>query len=280
MCSSCESCCPTMNWLKLCITARSLQLVWRHSLLIWVAWLALGATPGHSAAMCNVQQKTVQGNIIGDVLVLSAGSLAYEGPHPAEPAITNAAACAHHCGLLPDCNAWTFCSKRSGCSNGCSAWAKQHPKLPQGGPEERNPIQADLPVTGFGPWTFPHNANGCQYSFDTDSTSDAWPYGLCTLKRVRNPQSPPLYSQPNASTSSDGWVSGTISVSLDCKGLPANVCKGCGASNNPGACLKCARDPAAQFSKKPIRYIINSGNKVQDTCAICANLTDTTQHNR
>jgi hypothetical protein len=64
------------------------------------------------------------------------------------------------------------------------------PAVPPGGPEKRDPVDADLPIRGFGPWTYPQTQNGCQYSFNTYSTSDAWPYGICTLKRVPDPKRP------------------------------------------------------------------------------------------
>lgn len=78
----------------------------------------------------------------------------------------------------------------------------------------------------------------------------------------------------NKAASAEGWISGTYDVSGDCQGLPASVCKQCGQSKNPDKCLKCARDPRAQFSKKPINYLIKQGNKAQSACAVCAGLGD------
>lgn len=67
------------------------------------------------------------------------------------------------------------------------------PAVPTKGVADPDPTNVDLPVNGFGSWTFPQTENGCQYSFDSDSTSDAWPYGLCSLKRVADPKNPKLY---------------------------------------------------------------------------------------
>lgn len=64
----------------------------------------------------------------GDVLILSAGSMRYTGPHPVAPAIADAGACADACGNLPGCNAWTFCSSQHGCGTGCKAWSAKYPK--------------------------------------------------------------------------------------------------------------------------------------------------------
>ena len=57
-----------------------------------------------------------------------------------------------------------------------------------GPPPKPNPTELNLPVLMFGPWTFPHSKNGCQYSFDTDKTTDQWPFGLCTLYDVPDPE--------------------------------------------------------------------------------------------
>lgn len=78
----------------------------------------------------------------------------------------------------------------------------------------------------------------------------------------------------------EGWVSGTFAVSVDCQGLPASVCQLCGGSKDPEKCLKCARDSRAQYSKKPIKYLLNQGNKAQDACAVCASLSDTEVQDR
>uniref|UniRef100_A0A383VEC9 Apple domain-containing protein n=1 Tax=Tetradesmus obliquus TaxID=3088 RepID=A0A383VEC9_TETOB len=247
---------------------------------------------GSAVIQCTVESATVPQNIEGDVLVLAAGTLAYTGPHPSSPTLTSAAECANACGLLPGCNAWTFCSRQSGCGSGCSSWVAKHPKMPAGGPANRDPVEADLPILGFGPWTYPQTQNGCQYSFNTDSTSDAWPYGLCTLKRVPNTKKlkyvPPSKAAPQRTTgvvtesaaaaaSADGWISGTLSVSEDCQGLPPNVCRLCGSSKHPDSCLKCAKDARGQFSSKPVNYLISKGSKAQNACAVCAGLADAKQ---
>jgi hypothetical protein len=57
-----------------------------------------------------------------------------------------------------------------------------------GPPPKPNPTEVNLPVLMFGPWTFPHSKNGCQYSFAKDKTTDQWPFGLCTLYDVQEPE--------------------------------------------------------------------------------------------
>lgn len=75
--------------------------------------------------------------------------------------------------------------------------------------------------------------------------------------------------------SADGWISGTLSVSGDCQGLPANVCKLCSTSKDSGSCLKCAKDARAQYNKKPVNYLIKNGSKAQNACSVCAGIADT-----
>lgn len=70
------------------------------------------------------------------------------------------------------------------------------PAVRTAGISNPDPKDVDLPVKGFGAWTFPQTQNGCQYSFATDSTSDAWPFGLCSLKKVGNPASPTFHQRP------------------------------------------------------------------------------------
>jgi hypothetical protein len=83
-----------------------------------------------------------------------------------------------------------------------------------------------------------------------------------------------------AAASADGWISGTLSVSEDCQGLPPNVCRLCGASKDPDSCLKCTKDARGQFSKNPVNYLISKGSKAQNACAVCAGLADAKQKDR
>lgn len=48
-------------------------------------------------------------------------------------------------------------------------------------------VTVQLPIAAFGPWTWPHSSeDGCQPVGATGgSTSDAWPFGMCTLKAVK-----------------------------------------------------------------------------------------------
>lgn len=64
----------------------------------------------------------------GDLLVLSAGTLAYDGSHPGNASIPTADACRDACAALPSCNAWTFCGAGGGCGGGCKAYTDLHPK--------------------------------------------------------------------------------------------------------------------------------------------------------
>jgi hypothetical protein len=83
-----------------------------------------------------------------------------------------------------------------------------------------------------------------------------------------------------AAASAEGWISGTLTVSEDCQGLPPNVCRLCGSSKDPDSCLKCAKDKRGQFSKKPINYLISKGSKAQNACAVCSGLADAKQKDR
>jgi hypothetical protein len=178
----------------------------------------------------------------GETLILSAGSLAFDGGHPFNASIASPDLCRGACMALPGCGAWVFCGNgMSGCGGGCKAYARAHPKreglsLPlsvrlwsglaarssSGGrrpcaagqwlqqrrtntpktlahactPPTPSPpvvaaggfnadVTAPLPITSFGPYPFPHSsADGCHPTGFTGATSDAWPFGLCTLKRV------------------------------------------------------------------------------------------------
>ncbi|KAF6244122.1 hypothetical protein COO60DRAFT_1708159 [Scenedesmus sp. NREL 46B-D3] len=51
-------------------------------------------------------------------------------------------------------------------------------------------------------------------------------------------------------------------------------------SKDPDSCLKCAKDPRGQFSKKPVNYLISKGSKAQNACAVCAGLAGAKQKKR
>jgi hypothetical protein len=99
------------------------------------------------------------------------------------------------------------------------------PAVPPGGPANRDPVEADLPILGFGPWTYPQTQNGCQYNFNTDSTSDAWPYGLCTLKRVPDTKklkyAPPTKAAPQRQTGGQKYAKHGAGVALGLMQLSA-----------------------------------------------------------
>ncbi|KAF8058084.1 hypothetical protein HT031_005744 [Scenedesmus sp. PABB004] len=263
-----------------------------------ITWLVMALALGllllpSSARACEVRAVSAAANLDGaELLVLDAGSLRYRGPH-AGAAFTDADACADACGALPGCNAWTWCGRPGGCGSGCGAWTAKHAKLATQGIAAPDPVDANLPVLGFGAWTSsgPGGAasTGCAVDAARGAVTDAWPYGLCSLKRVPDPASPAIFgarataaapassaAAAAAAAAGDGWVSGALVASPDCAGLPANVCRACGASRDAAACLKCARDARAQW-RKPIRYLLadgpsGRGNRVQNTCATCADM--------
>jgi hypothetical protein len=75
----------------------------------------------------------VAGALAGDVLVLSAGSLSFNGSHPGNASIAAPEACRAACAALPGCSGWTFCGNgAAGCGSGCKAYTQEHPKSERG----------------------------------------------------------------------------------------------------------------------------------------------------
>jgi len=65
----------------------------------------------------------------GQTLVLSAGTLSFDGNHPGNATLQSPDACRSACMALPGCGGWVFCGNgMAGCGAGCKAYAKQHPK--------------------------------------------------------------------------------------------------------------------------------------------------------
>lgn len=134
-------------------------------------------------------------------------------------------------------------------------------------------VSQALPVTRFGPWTFPQsNPDGCHPVTISDAavtTSDAWPFGMCTLKRLA-PGVDGLKQAPTAEDRASGWVSGTVAApAAPCAGLPAAACAACLASKSPSECLQCARDKRAAL-KADTDYVVRGGSDAMRGCAICA----------
>lgn len=80
----------------------------------------------------------------------------------------------------------------------------------------------------FGPWTFPHTSlDGCQPKGYTAAagTSDAWPFGMCTLKRLdpSKAKRPPLASK-------DGGPRGLQCEQLGDEWVYLNGCAGAAVS--------------------------------------------------
>lgn len=137
-------------------------------------------------------------------------------------------------------------------------------------------VSLPLPVTRFGPWTFPQsNPDGCHPTSISDaavSTSDAWPFGMCTLKRL-SPGVDGLKQSPSAEDKASGWVSGTVTAPEPaCAGLPASACAACLASRAPSECLACARDKRAAL-RADTDYVVKRGSDGMKGCGICANAT-------
>ncbi|GBF88244.1 hypothetical protein Rsub_00956 [Raphidocelis subcapitata] len=217
----------------------------------------------------------------GALLVLSAGSLAYDGSHPGNASIASAGACADACAALPGCNAWTFCGDGvAGCGSGCKGYTDLHPKMPMQGPQSPE-VTAQLPITAFGPWTWPHSSeDGCQPIGDTGgSSSDAWPFGMCTLKSVNASgdggealiKSPPL----REGSQGEGWVSGAIALPDACAGVSAATCAACLSTPNAAACLSCARDTRAQPATAAafVAKRALGGLDAVRACVACSNIT-------
>lgn len=91
---------------------------------------AQGGGGGGPALSPVLISRTVPGELRGgDVLVLSAGTLAYAGSHPSNATISTADGCRDACMALPGCNAWTFCGNgTAGCGSGCKVHSKRNPK--------------------------------------------------------------------------------------------------------------------------------------------------------
>jgi hypothetical protein len=127
----------------------------------------------------------------GDVLVLDVGSL-----DATQRILRNDTACRDACVQVPGCNGWVYCDKHDGCGYTCMQWVTDHPALVP----PRGEYRIDFthpPILGFGPW--PENPGGCM------EYSQAWPFGICTLKKVANPWAPDFYRNEM-----EGWVSGTL----------------------------------------------------------------------
>jgi hypothetical protein len=58
--------------------------------------------------------------------------------------------------------------------------------VPDQGPDQPQ-VTSPLPILSFGPWTYPHSSpDGCHpLGYTGGATSDAWPFGMCTLRDVR-----------------------------------------------------------------------------------------------
>jgi hypothetical protein len=123
-----DKCVPLLT--ETCRSSCSISLHFSHA----TAFYCRAITPGlqlEATLHCHVNRgRRARYNYHGELLVLSAGSLTYDGNHP-QPRFTDAGACEAACASVPGCNAWTWCSKEAGCGSGCSSWVKQHPKCKQ-----------------------------------------------------------------------------------------------------------------------------------------------------
>eukprot|EP00878_Enallax_costatus_P011409 GHUV01011912.1.p1 GENE.GHUV01011912.1~~GHUV01011912.1.p1 ORF type:complete len:327 (+),score=44.14 GHUV01011912.1:759-1739(+) len=134
------------------------------------------------------------GNMAGDVLVLDVGSMS-----AGVRRLSKASDCQQACIHTQSCNGWVFCNSPDGCGYTCSDWVAMHPKMdsPGGGRTSIDVSRAAVahPISGFGPWSY--YTGGCRYK--------AWPFGMCTLKRVQRPANPTFYTNEMK-----GWLSGTL----------------------------------------------------------------------
>lgn len=113
-----------------------------------------------------------------------------------------------------------------GCATPESAVEPQGVMLPM--------LGTNLPITVFGPYTNPYKSNGCHYNFTDPSPSntDAWPFGMCSLKHAAEPWAP-AFDAPGAS----GWV--TCAALSDCR---------------PGLLRWCSARRAACWPARPETY--------------------------
>ncbi|KAI8464622.1 MAG: hypothetical protein J3K34DRAFT_491132 [Monoraphidium minutum] len=218
----------------------------------------------------------------GETLVLSAGTLRYDGSHPTGPAISTPAACRGACAAAPGCGGWAFCGAAGGCGGGCKAYARAHPKLPPPGPTA-DVANMSFPIPAFGPWTFPHSSSdGCApLALTGGATADAWPFGMCSLKRPAGGAAAASTAAAAAAaggpappnTTGQGWEYGTIEVpEPECAGLSAAACAACLAAARPAECLACAADARAALPAGS-DYVVRRGSDAQRGCAVCANVT-------
>eukprot|EP00878_Enallax_costatus_P010719 GHUV01011196.1.p3 GENE.GHUV01011196.1~~GHUV01011196.1.p3 ORF type:complete len:149 (+),score=20.96 GHUV01011196.1:2344-2790(+) len=144
--------------------------------------------------MAPLQSFGYSGNMAGDVLVLDVGSMS-----AGVRRLSKASDCQQACIHTQSCNGWVFCNSPDGCGYTCSDWVAMHPKMdsPGGGRTSIDVSRAAVahPISGFGPWSY--YTGGCRYK--------AWPFGMCTLKRVQRPANPTFYTNEMK-----GWLSGTL----------------------------------------------------------------------
>jgi hypothetical protein len=73
---------------------------------------------------------------------------------------------------------------------------------PQPDSRPRSPRAPPRPPQAFGPFPQPYGSNGCHYTYATAASggggTDRWPFGMCTLKSVKDPNNPPYLATSGA----------------------------------------------------------------------------------
>eukprot|EP00878_Enallax_costatus_P020676 GHUV01021865.1.p1 GENE.GHUV01021865.1~~GHUV01021865.1.p1 ORF type:complete len:402 (+),score=42.22 GHUV01021865.1:502-1707(+) len=199
------------------------------------------------------------------------------------------------------CSGWTFCSNKDGCGSGCDQYVAQNKPMtiPMG-----NNVNPTVPakewyqrtsIQSFGPWGPTAN---CKQSCGTTSdgsysckSAGKWPYGMCTLKVLKDAGKPQYWNQ----NAGEGWVSGWISIPSQCKGTTPRACQRCLQTPAPDKCITCALNPKLKISlldqvlggQYPLQaydgcgscYSTTNPDKCSDclfnkkACAACATLT-------
>eukprot|EP01026_Neomeris_dumetosa_P051200 TRINITY_DN4502_c0_g1_i12.p1 TRINITY_DN4502_c0_g1~~TRINITY_DN4502_c0_g1_i12.p1 ORF type:complete len:573 (-),score=54.31 TRINITY_DN4502_c0_g1_i12:645-2363(-) len=167
---------------------------------------------------CNAKQSNIQ----GEILILDYNSLSYNGGPNHPPAVTNPASCCDKCKETQGCNAWTFCSNRDGCGQGCQAYASSLAGGLQDAASGKKRNFIPVPILGFGEF------GGCD--------GDRWPWLLCSLKRVEDVENPVVEAGETTE-----WVSGILTNLAACdEDLSFSVCSTCRETTDETFCKDCA----------------------------------------
>lgn len=91
------------------------------------------------------------------------------------------------------------------------------------------PVNAALPLLSFGPYTYPYDENGCYFDASDAVTTDAWPFGLCSLQQLNTPdtQQPPVQ---------EAGESRKLRAHTSCRTVLNLICNGLGLAQRRAIC--------------------------------------------